>query len=362
MSEVKEEKKEVKKDDTQMDETEDQPIKSLNSNVSTPILHTVIVHPLVLLSVVDHYTRVAKDTSRRVVGVLLGEITRGGKVDITNSYAIPFEEDPNDLTAWYVDKQYHQEMYGMFRKVAAAEKIVGWYSTGPKIKQVDIEINELFREYTPDPVFVIIDVNPSHSKLEIPTQAYISIESRPEEQSKSMNRRQFKHLICEIGAYEAEEVGVEHLLRGVVDSTESSLADHIGAKLNSLRGLKNRLNDINKYLDNVVQGNLPINNSIIYNLQDIFSYIPDLGVTDLVKSFSVNSNDNHMIIYLSSIVRSILSLHDLINNKLTNRQFELDEGKTEEQKKKEKAEREEALKKKKIEAEKAKAEGKGKNF
>lgn len=33
----------------------------------------VVVHPLVLLSIVDHYTRVAKDTNKRVVGVLLGE-------------------------------------------------------------------------------------------------------------------------------------------------------------------------------------------------------------------------------------------------------------------------------------------------
>ena len=33
----------------------------------------VVVHPLVLLSVVDHYNRVAKDTRKRVVGVLLGE-------------------------------------------------------------------------------------------------------------------------------------------------------------------------------------------------------------------------------------------------------------------------------------------------
>ena len=29
---------------------------------------SVIVHPIVLLSVVDHYNRVAKDTNKRVVG------------------------------------------------------------------------------------------------------------------------------------------------------------------------------------------------------------------------------------------------------------------------------------------------------
>ena len=33
-----------------------------------------VVHPLVLLNCVDHYNRVAKNTSKRVVGVLLGRL------------------------------------------------------------------------------------------------------------------------------------------------------------------------------------------------------------------------------------------------------------------------------------------------
>ena len=52
----------------------------------------VLMHPLVLLSAADHYHRVAKGTRKRVVGVLLGQIHKG-KVDATNSFAVPFEED-----------------------------------------------------------------------------------------------------------------------------------------------------------------------------------------------------------------------------------------------------------------------------
>ena len=46
---------------------------------------------------------------------------------------------------------------------AAKERIVGFYSTGPKIKPIDIQINHLFRDWgqgaAKDPVFVIIDVD-----------------------------------------------------------------------------------------------------------------------------------------------------------------------------------------------------------
>lgn len=51
-----------------------------------PTYDLVVVHPLVLLSVADHYNRVAKDTKKRVVGILLGE-TYKGRIDITNCFA-----------------------------------------------------------------------------------------------------------------------------------------------------------------------------------------------------------------------------------------------------------------------------------
>jgi len=47
---------------------------------------TVIVHPLVLLSVVDHYKRMSLAPGKRVCGVLLGQ-WNGNVVNVTNSYA-----------------------------------------------------------------------------------------------------------------------------------------------------------------------------------------------------------------------------------------------------------------------------------
>lgn len=48
----------------------------------------VIIHPLVLLSVVDHYTRMSKiGNQKRVVGVLLGCWKQKGVMDVSNSFA-----------------------------------------------------------------------------------------------------------------------------------------------------------------------------------------------------------------------------------------------------------------------------------
>jgi 26S proteasome regulatory subunit N8 len=76
----------------------------------------VAVHPLVLLSVADHYNRVAKDTRKRVVGVLLGARYKN-RVDATNSFAVPFEEDLNNTKVCFLDHNFLDSMYWMFKKV-----------------------------------------------------------------------------------------------------------------------------------------------------------------------------------------------------------------------------------------------------
>lgn len=84
----------------------------LNDNLNIE----VIIHPLVLLSAADHYYRVAKDTKKRVVGVLLGTKDRN-IVDITNSFAVPFEEDLKNPSVWFLDHNFLETMFWMFKKV-----------------------------------------------------------------------------------------------------------------------------------------------------------------------------------------------------------------------------------------------------
>jgi 26S proteasome regulatory subunit N8 len=56
------------------------------SNTTVQPSVTAHVHPLVLLSATDHYNRVAKDTKKRVIGVLLGQ-NKGKTVNVSNSFA-----------------------------------------------------------------------------------------------------------------------------------------------------------------------------------------------------------------------------------------------------------------------------------
>jgi 26S proteasome regulatory subunit N8 len=278
-----------------------------------PIPANIIVHPLVLLSVTDHYNRVAKDTQKRVVGVLLG--TRdGAECDITNSFAVPFEENLDNPTVWFLDHNFLDTMYWMFKKVNTNEQIIGFYSSGPKLKENDLKISALFRSFCDpyEPVFVIIDVRPGVEAL--PTTAYVAIEE-VESDGKEI-ARVFKHLPVSIEAEEAEGIGVEHLLRDINDPSTSTLAMSIQQKFKSLTQLVERLKEILSYLQQVTTGKIPVNNKIIYNLQNVFNQLPNLNVDVLIKSLLVGTNDVHHAIYIASMVRSVIALHGLLQNKI----------------------------------------------
>jgi 26S proteasome regulatory subunit N8 len=271
----------------------------------------VIVHPLVLLSVVDNYNRVAQNTRKRVVGVLLGEVKKG-VVHVTNSYAVPFEEDESDGGIWFMDYTYHENMLAMFRKINAREVVVGWYSTGPRLKDSDLEINQLMTKYCKQPLLVIVDVKPKDEG--IPIKAYCAIDEVKEDGTERA-KKIFVHVGSEVGAHEAEEIGVEHLLRDVKDATITTLSTEVSNRLSALGDLGTHLEDIKCYMSMVLEGKLPINHEIMYNLQEAFNLMPNLNVEEVDRAFAVKTNDMMMAMYLASLVRSTIALHNLINNK-----------------------------------------------
>lgn len=167
------------------------------------------------------------------------------------SRIVPFDEDDKDKAVWFLDHDYLDSMYGMFKKVNARERVVGWYHTGPKLHQNDIAINELIRRYCPNSILVIIDAKPKD--LGLPTEAYISVEEVHEDGTPTS--KTFEHVPSEIGAEEAEEVGVEHLLRDIKDTTVGSLSQKITNQLLGLKGINAQIRDIKNYLMKV--RNLP---------------------------------------------------------------------------------------------------------
>jgi len=200
----------------------------------------------------------------------------------------------------------------MFCGAAAKEKIVGWYHTGPRIRQADLDITALMSNYCENPLLVICEVEPKD--IGLPTTAYYAKDEIREDGTQK-SQKVFVNVATEVRATEPEEIGVEHLLRDVKDSSVGSLAAEVGRMNTGLRGLKARLADVQAYLQLVVDGQLPVNHDVMYDLQDVFNLLPNLNMEELSRSFAVKSNDMMLVVYMSSLIRSVLALHDLIDNR-----------------------------------------------
>jgi 26S proteasome regulatory subunit N8 len=144
------------------------------------------------------------------------------------------------------------------------------------------------------------------------------------------------------------QVGVEHLRRDINDPSVSSLAEELRHKLvrlprksitvrkhelfrgwfspciicyffvvqAGLKGLVSRLQDISKYLQAVLDDKLPPNREILYNIQTLLATLPNTAVDSVVHSLFEMTNDQHLVIYMASLTRAVLALHDLVNNKV----------------------------------------------
>lgn len=156
-------------------------------------------------------------------------------------------------------------------------------------------------------------------------------------QDGTATQKTFMHVPSTIEAEEAEEIGVEHLLRDIKNLSTGTLSARVADRLTSLKGLAVHLGEIRDYLSSVVAGEMPVNHQIIYNLQDIFNLLPTLeGLeksADGKRPFTVATNDELLVLYLSSMIRSVIALHNLVNNKLEN--TNADNGIEEEEDKKE---------------------------
>lgn len=221
-------------------------------------------------------------------------------------------------------------MLVMFRKVNAKERVVGFYSTGPTIRPNDLRIYDIVERFSGNTVtpavFCIIDIRPDRPDLpvtayrvteEVSTFATGATTTADSSSGGNMKvQRTFAHVHSSLGAMEAEEVGVEHLLRDINDPTVSTVASLIKGKQSGLTTLGEKLLECKMYLEACARGDCQVNGEIIANLQTIISLLPNLNNHQLVRSMMLKTNDMYMSIYLAALIRSVIALHDLVNNKI----------------------------------------------
>lgn len=246
----------------------------------------VVVHPLVLLSILDHYTRV---DNPRVAGLILG--TESGDLHITNSFAVPFDEGDED-GVWFFDTSFQQNMFDLFKKIHSHERVLGWYHSGANLHKNDYEITSSLLLTVSDPILLIVDIH--SEKNDFPIKVF------------RIQGTDFVHVNTCIEAEEAEEVGVEHLIRDI----KSDSHEKKNIVKESLIIYEKNLEVIENYLQSIIAGNTEKNFKVLAHLQKCLNDTPHLVA---------GHDENSVELYSANLVRSVVAMVDLDKNKNTNK-------------------------------------------
>jgi len=78
--------------------------------------------------------------------------------------------------------------------------------------------------------------------------------------------KKFAYLNSYMSALEPEEIGIEHLLRDIQDISVNSLSSKVQQKYTSLMAMIGKIQQIKRYLDQVLQKKIQPNTEIMKNI------------------------------------------------------------------------------------------------
>lgn len=272
------------------------------------------LHPVVVLSILDHYKRRTLNSSR-VVGTLLGE-RKGDTIYIKNSFPVPHDEQHDQVA---VDMEYHRTMLSLYQRVHSKQFVVGWYSTGDNISYLSSLIHGVYRNEvhqsshttTLQPVHILVDV--SLNTTTMPINAYTS-------QNISYQQRDicsvFESVSYELHAYESERIGVDALINGVPVSDELDAPATMLGDIDNLQHAMIRLLDAleicSAYVDRVCSGDETANIELGEQISNALQQIPNIDTLTFQNMFTTHLQDLLMLVYLANITHTQVNIADKV--------------------------------------------------
>ncbi|BET01273.1 unnamed protein product [Nesidiocoris tenuis] len=263
----------------------------------------VKVHPVVLFQIVDAYERRNAD-AQRVIGTLLGTAEKG-VVEVTNCFCVPHKEYADLVEA---ELNYALDFFDMNYKVNKMESIVGWWATGNEVTNHSNVIHDYYSRECPNPVHMTLDTTLQGNHMGV--CAYLNVPlGVPGIKSGTM----FTPVAVEIITYEPEIVALRHIQKtvrkkeGIEPVTDLAQIAEAAEKLTTL------LDAVLVYVEDVLAGRTPPDNSVGRQLLDMLHSVPAITPEQFENMFNSNIKDLLMVVTLCQLTKTQLQL----NEKLT---------------------------------------------
>jgi len=279
---------------------------------------TVQLHPLVIMSISDHDTRLTvtngDKNAPRPIGALLGEQT-GRVVDVSGSFELIYTEIDG---LFVVDLDFLKSKIEAYNKVFPKAEFLGWYSTGSNIDaKVDVHFHKQFMDFNENPVFLLLDKVAAKSPVqkELPITLFES-ELRMVNDAPTLL---FNKVAYTIETNEAERIAVDHVahLSSAGGSSEGSQSTaHLASLRNAVLMLRTRLamlEEFTRLQAAAAAAGEPLDLASLRRVSALCRSLPALATIDFSDQLAASFNDGAMLAYLASMTRTLDSANALID-------------------------------------------------
>ncbi|KAJ4811123.1 hypothetical protein LUZ62_023689 [Rhynchospora pubera] len=290
---------------------------------------TFKLHPLVIVNISDHYTRLKAQTLHsgessscappsnggtagsalsappRVFGCVIG-VQRGRTVEIFNSFELLFDSKTHTLDRAFLEKK--QELY---KKVFPTFYILGWYSTGSDVEEADMLIHRSLMDINENPIYVLLNPAIIHSQKDLPISIYETelhvIDGNPQ--------LIFVKSSYNIETVEAERISVDHVAHlkpSDGGSAATQLAAHLTGIHSAIKMLNSRVRVLHQYLVAMQRGEIPLDNSLLRQVLSLLRRLPAIESEKFQDEFLMEFNDTLLMTYLAMFTNCTGTMNDVV--------------------------------------------------
>ncbi|KAI8148284.1 maintenance of mitochondrial structure and function-domain-containing protein [Fennellomyces sp. T-0311] len=272
----------------------------------------ISIHPLVLLNISDHYTRLklqdpAIAEKGRIYGAILAQQS-GREIDIINSFELPMPQDDK------VDLEYLATKQEQLKQVFPHLDFMGWYSLGTTPTESDLKIHEQLLQVNESAIYLQLDpAGIAGGAKEFPVKIYESTMDMIDEQVRLV----FVKAPYQIETNEAERVAVDHVAKPSTSSRDASLSNalisHLTTQRNAIAMLHARIQFLQQYLQDVKEGKIPLDHDIVRQISSVCRRSPLMNSSAFDEQFSVEVDDVLLVAYMTTITKGMNTMNDLID-------------------------------------------------
>ncbi|TYI67670.1 hypothetical protein E1A91_D08G034600v1 [Gossypium mustelinum] len=297
---------------------------------------TFKLHPLVIVNISDHYTRVKSQLSLppsltstssaatsnnnnnnsnggennqnpppRVYGCVIG-VQRGRTVEIFNSFELIYDPSTRSLDRSFLEKK--QELY---KKVFPHFYVLGWYSTGSDAHESDMHFHKALMDINESPLYVLLNPAINPAQKDLPVTIYESelhvIDGVPQ--------LIFVRSSYTIETVEAERISVDHVahLKPSGGSAATQLAAQLTGIHSAIKMLNSRIGVLHQYLVGMQKGDIPCESSLLRQVSSLLRRLPAIESEKFQDDFLMEYNDTLLITYLAMFTNCSSTMNELVD-------------------------------------------------